>query len=164
MKNLLPFATLFLCLFKSHGQPRIEDTLKKLNNHSVPYITTKELKLHTHYTLLDARESKEYAVSRLAEALWIGYETFSATDIQSLIPHKNTPLVVYCSIGIRSEHIGEKLGQLGYTKVLNLYGGIFKWKNQGNPVYNSRGQETDSVHAYNRYWGRLLTHGEKVYH
>ena len=40
-------------------------------------------------------------------------------------------IIVYCSIGVRSEDIGEKLKELGYTKILNLYGGIFDWKNKG---------------------------------
>jgi hypothetical protein len=70
---------------------------------------------------------------------------------------------VYCSVGYRSERIGEKLLKLGYTDVVNLYGGIFEWKNQGLDVYNSSNYPTDSVHTYNKSWGKWLVKGIKVY-
>ncbi|MDX1363722.1 rhodanese-like domain-containing protein [Arenibacter latericius] len=163
MKILLPLAAFFICYFNSHGQQDIENTLQKLNKHSVPYITNDELNLQPHFILLDARGNQEYAVSRLPGAVWIGYKDFNASKIQDLIPNKNTPIVVYCSIGVRSEKIGEKLIKLGYSQVLNLYGGIFDWKNKGNLVYNSKGHATDSVHVYNKHWGNLLTNGKKAY-
>ncbi len=140
MKILLPLVAFFLCFLNSHGQQDIENTLQKLNNHSVPYITTDELNLQSQFTLLDAREKQEYAVSKLPGAVRIGYTNFNPTNIQTIIPDKNTPIVVYCSIGVRSEKIGEELIKLGYTQVLNLYGGIFDWKNKGYLVYNSKGQ------------------------
>jgi len=71
--------------------------------------------------------------------------------------------VVYCSIGVRSEDIGEKLMDAGYNNVTNLYGGIFEWKNKGNQVYDTLGNETERVHAFNKHWGKLLSKGEKVY-
>ena len=71
--------------------------------------------------------------------------------------------LVYCSIGVRSENIGEKLQQLGYTNVYNLYGGIFEYKNEGGTVYNLQNKPTDSVHTYNKKWSKYLTKGNKVY-
>ncbi|HAF78076.1 MAG TPA: rhodanese-like domain-containing protein, partial [Maribacter sp.] len=79
------------------------------------------------------------------------------------LPDKTQPIIVYCSIGVRSEDIGEKLKELGYTKILNLYGGIFDWKNKGGQVFNSKEIPTDSVHAFSRHWGKLLQEGIKVY-
>src|SRR5690606_42136192 len=52
------------------------------------------------------------------------------------IPKQST-IVVYCAVGNRAERIGEKLLKAGYKHVYNLYGGIFEWMNQGNPVYTS---------------------------
>ncbi len=70
---------------------------------------------------------------------------------------------MYCSVGVRSERVGEKLQQAGFKNVRNLYGGIFAWKNKGYVVYNQQNEPTDSVHAYNRYWGQWLTKATKVY-
>lgn len=112
-------------------------------------------------TLLDAREKAEYNVSHLKNARWIGYDDFNIQRVSGI--SKNAPIVVYCSIGVRSEKIGKQLKDAGYTNVRNLYGSIFEWVNQGNPVYDNAGKPTKKVHAYNRVWGVWLNEGEKVY-
>jgi len=145
------------------GQKKLERTLKQLNSESVPYVYVNELKQTAHAVLLDTRKQVEYNVSHLKDAIWVGYKTFSEDSITAKITDKNTPIVVYCSIGVRSEDIGEKLQKAGYTNVKNLYGGIFEWKNQGNLVYKNNTTETDSVHTFNKQWGKLLTQGIKVY-
>lgn len=112
-------------------------------------------------TLLDAREKKEYNVSHLKNARWVGYEDFNMQRVSG-VP-KDAPIVIYCSIGVRSEKLGIKLQQAGFTNVRNLYGSIFEWVNQDNPVYDNSGKRTNKVHAYNRVWGVWLNEGEKVY-
>ncbi|SIS41962.1 Rhodanese-related sulfurtransferase [Zobellia uliginosa] len=155
---------LFLWLTSiSFAQSKIDKTLKKLNEASVDYIHADSLKNASNAVLLDAREKSEYEVSHLKNAIWVGYDTFELDSIVQKIKNKNSEIVVYCSIGVRSEDIGEKLQQAGYTKVKNLYGGIFEWKNRGNPVFDSSGNETEQVHAFNKQWGKLLKNGQKVY-
>ena len=121
------------------------------------------LEMNDSIVLLDAREIDEYEVSHLKNAVWVGNSDFDPDKVMQTVPKKEQAIVVYCSIGVRSEDIGEKLLELGYTNVKNLYGGIFEWKNKNGTVYNPKGVETDSVHAYNRLWGRLLKKGIKVY-
>lgn len=134
-----------------------------MNKESVPYIqVAKAIKMDS-IVFLDAREIEEYEVSHLKNAVWVGYDTFDAEIVKDSIPDTSTSIVVYCSIGVRSEDIGEKLQKLGYSNIQNLYGGIFKWKNLGYPVFDSIGNETEKVHAYSKLWGKLLTKGEKVY-
>ena len=145
------------------GQKKIARTLKQLNSESVPYIYVNELNQTTTPILLDTRKQEEYTVSHLKDAIWVGYKSFEEDSVTAKITDKNTPIVVYCSIGVRSEDIGEKLLKAGYTNVKNLYGGIFEWKNQGNSVYKNPVTETDSVHTFNRQWGKLLNQGVKVY-
>ncbi len=53
---------------------------------------------------------------------------------------EESKVVVYCSVGYRSEKIAEKLKAAGYKNVFNLYGGIFEWENQNLPVYDSNGE------------------------
>lgn len=139
-----------------------DQLLKSMLKQDVPLITVSELaKMPQKPLLLDARERHEYAVSHIPGAQWIGYETFNLTSLKN-IP-KNTPLVVYCSIGVRSEKIGRELKAAGFTQVQNLYGSIFEWVNQGHPVESAPGKPTQRVHAYNRMWGVWLQKGKKVY-
>ena len=42
---------------------------------------------------------------------------------------QDAPIVVYCSVGIRSQRVGQQLLEAGYTQVWNLRGGIFKFGN-----------------------------------
>ena len=156
--SLLVFC--FVCT--GFTQNTIEKNLQKFNDESVPYITMEEIKEH-EVTLLDTRTKSEFEVSHLKGAVWVGYRTFNIDSIVNSFPQKNTPIVVYCSIGVRSEDIGEQLIKAGYRDVKNLYGGIFAWKNKGNPVYNLNKKETDSIHAFSKQWGKLLTKGKKVY-
>jgi rhodanese-related sulfurtransferase len=111
------------------------------------------------YVFLDARESEEYEVSHIKSAQWVGYEDFSMEGVKL---SKHDTIVVYCSIGYRSEKIGEKLIDEGYLHVYNLYGGVFKWINDGNPVY-IHGQETNRIHTYNKKWSKWVNKGEKIY-
>jgi len=110
--------------------------------------------------ILDAREKREYEVSHLRGARWVGYDDFDLSRVKDL--PKDTPIVVYCSVGYRSGVVANKLLTAGFENVENLYGGIFEWKNRGYPVYRDTA-ETDSVHAYNRKWGIWLQKGKKVY-
>lgn len=163
MKFLLHFFTSLLCLYGLYGQGTIDKAIKKYNNNTVPYIHVEKLKLNTQFLLLDTREKAEFEVSHLKNAIWVGDKEFDVDKVSSIIPDNNTPIVVYCSIGVRSEDVGERLSKNGYTQVFNLYGGIFKWKNEGFKVYDSHGKETENVHGFNKHWGKMLTNGTKVY-
>lgn len=145
------------------AQTKIDRTLKKLNKESVPYIMVDSLSATSEVILLDTRKKEEYDVSHLENAIWVGYKEFQLDSVLAHIPDTESEIVVYCSIGVRSEDIGEKLIKAGYNNVTNLYGGIFEWKNKGNQVHDSIGNETERIHAFNKHWGKLLRVGEKVY-
>lgn len=137
--------------------------LKTMLRETVPAISVEQLsqKDLDKVVLLDARTKNEYDVSHLKNATWIGYDDFNLSRVKGL--DKEQEVVIYCSIGVRSEKIGEKLQEAGFQNVKNLYGSIFEWVNAGNPVYGPDGEPTQKVHAYNRKWGIWLTKGEKVY-
>ena len=137
--------------------------LKTMIKETVPTITVAELskKDLSQMVLLDSREKKEYEVSHLKNAKWVGYDDFKLSRVND-VP-KDASIVIYCSVGVRSEKIGEKLIAAGYTNVKNLYGSIFEWVNEGYPVYNTNGKPTDRVHAYSKTWGIWLKKGVKVY-
>jgi rhodanese-related sulfurtransferase len=135
--------------------------LKTALSHSVTEISVDSLQqVQDSVILLDARSPEEYKVSHIANAQFVGYENFDSLAVAKL--YRNRPVVVYCAVGYRSEKISEKLEEMGFTNVSNLYGGIFEWKNRGNTVVNETGP-TEKVHAYNKTWGIWLRKGEKVY-
>ncbi len=153
---------LFISLGTSYGQETIKKAIDKYNDHSIPYITVGALK-ESSAVLLDAREKEEFDVSRLPDAFWVGYETFSLTHLENVPLKKDDPIVVYCAIGVRSEDVAKELKAAGYTNVKNLYGGIFQWKNEGYDVVDADGNTTEEVHAFSKQWGKLLTKAKKIY-
>jgi len=111
--------------------------------------------------VLDTREKDEYQVSHLKVARQVGFIWFDMRDVYD-IP-KDATLVVYCSIGNRSSRIAQKLSRAGYTSVYVLYGGIFEWVNEGNPVYTRNNIQTSEVHIHNKEVSKWLEKGNKVY-
>ena len=138
---------------------------KVLDDHitqTVPIISVDSLNQSlAEFTVLDAREIEEFEVSHIKNANYVGYNNFSLKKVIKEIP-TNKPIVVYCSIGYRSEKIGEQLQKKGYN-VYNLYGGIFQWTNQGYEVVDSTKKITKKVHGYDKNWGIWLTKSEVVY-
>ena len=125
----------------------------------VKHITTAELagwladSGRSQPLLLDARTAPEYEVSHLAGARRID-------PIRPLLRHmeafaRDTPVVVYCSVGYRSARVARWLGRQGFTNVRHLDGSLFAWANEGRPMV-SDGKPIREVHPYNDFWGRLL--------
>ena len=155
---------LLLISINSFSQNNLKDLLKKYNTESVPYISVDSLQaISKDVILLDAREKKEFSVSHLKNAQFVGYDKFNLKKTIKKLPNKNAKIVVYCSLGVRSEDVAEKLKKAGYTNVLNLYGGIFEWKNDGNKVFTSKNKETEKVHTCTQEWSKWLLKGEKIY-
>ena len=157
---IIIFLSLFNVVF---SQKTISDVIQQYNKNSVPYITVEELHKPNDYLLLDTREPEEFEVSHLKNAVFVGYKKFDSENFQNQYPNKEMDIVVYCSLGVRSENIGEKLQKLGYKKVRNLYGGVFEWKNKGYLVVDNEGKVTEKVHAFSKMWGKYLQKGIKVY-
>jgi rhodanese-related sulfurtransferase len=147
------------------AQKKLDKLLNKWNNKNIPYMSVETLAMtKTKAILLDAREEKEYNISHIKDALFVGYNDFKIQETLKKLPiDRNTKIVVYCSLGIRSEKIANKLFKEGYMNVYNLYGGIFEWKNAGFQVIDALGNATEKVHTFNEDWSKWLKKGEKVY-
>ena len=162
--RILSLAGLVLSTLTCSGQVKsgsYRAMLKTLLSHSVPEVQVQQVARDSSAILfLDARESKEYEVSHIQGAVHVGYDHFDISQLSDI--QKDTHIVVYCSVGYRSEKTAEKLLAAGFKDVSNLYGGIFEWVNQDQPVYDEKGK-TDRVHAYSKTWGIWLKKGKKVY-
>lgn len=164
MKLYFSYILIIFIAFSTNAQNSLSELLDKFNDKSIPYISVQELAMpKTKAIILDAREIKEYNVSHLKNAVCVGYDDFQIDSVQNKILNKDSQIVVYCSLGIRSETIAKKLKKAGYKNVFNLYGGIFEWKNKDFSVYDSNEKETEKVHTFNENWSKWLTKGEKVY-
>jgi rhodanese-related sulfurtransferase len=137
---------------------KIEEALKKMLKGSVTAISTGMLadliSTESDWVLLDSRELAEFEISHLPDAKWVGHIDFSIQRMSG-IP-KDAKVVVYCSIGVRSENIAEKLIASGFSNVRNLYGGIFAWSNEHKALVGKSKNPTLAVHGYDQRWAKLL--------
>jgi len=159
----MKFAVLAIAMFVTailNAQPHCIDVafdtqVRKYVKGSVPLIDVDMLVSEANNVLiLDAREKEEYDISHIPGAKYIGHKK---TDFSVLdgIPH-DTRIVVYCSIGYRSEIIGKRITGKGYRNVENLFGSIFEWVNRGHPLENADGEIVTMLHAYSKAWSRWV--------
>lgn len=161
---LILLAAMLSFFAKGQNKWGFETMVKTLLTEKVDTISSQELQkmlVTGQVLLLDSRANAEYEVSHLEGAKFIGYES---PDYQILEgADKSQPVVIYCSVGKRSEDIGVELKKRGFTQVYNLFGGIFDWTNRGYPVVNSSGFEVKKVHPYSTAWGIWVNNYEKDY-
>ncbi|MFK7981744.1 MAG: rhodanese-like domain-containing protein [Saprospiraceae bacterium] len=174
MKKYLLYFSFLLISFSGYGQetviksftvnPEFDKKISSTIHFTVPTMSVTTLKEEMDKVyILDAREKQEYNVSHIPNAKYIGH-TKMATDNLKDIP-KDAKVVVYCSIGYRSEEIGEKMRQEGFTNVHNLYGSIFEWVNNDFPIVDKNGKQTKQLHTYDKDWSQWVEEGkaEKVW-
>ena len=144
--------------------PKFEKTIERYLSHSVEVIGVDELhEKKDNYILLDARELSEYETSHIPGSVHFGFDKPKFNTLDDL--DKDQPIVMYCSIGFRSEKMAELLEEKGFTNVKNLYGSIFEWGNKSYPLEDSNGEQTNKIHTYNKLWSKWVenTELEKVY-
>jgi rhodanese-related sulfurtransferase len=138
-----------------------DEKVTGLIDFSVPVISVQELyKSKSDYIILDTREKEEYDISHIQDAKYIGYKDFDKKKMTA-IP-KDSKIVLYCSVGYRSEKIGKKLQKLGYTNVYNLFGSIFEWVNQGYMVVDNLNHPVFKVHTYDKKWSQWVDEDKAV--
>jgi rhodanese-related sulfurtransferase len=89
------------------------------------------------FHFIDVREDEEFAKDRAQGARHIGRGVLER-DIENLVPDKQTEIVLYCGGGYRSALAAESLGQMGYTNVWSMEGGIRAWREAGYPLEQER--------------------------
>jgi rhodanese-related sulfurtransferase len=134
-------------LFGDLTWPRINAYLDK-EYPEVANLSTKELAAQSGVTLLDTRTLDEFNASHIP-----GAKHFDSSKAFVSNLTKSTPIVVYCSVGVRSAAIAKKLQAEGFTHVKNLRGSSFMWANEGRAL---EGPAAPQVHPFNARWGALL--------
>lgn len=83
--------------------------------------------------LLDIRTSWEYNRGFIEGSLNIDYSGSAfKEDLEKL--EKNRPVFIYCAVGGRSAQAVSLFKSLGFTKVVDLKGGIVSWQRSGLPL------------------------------
>ena len=80
--------------------------------------------------LVDVREASEWDQGHLPGARHIS-KSYLEQEIETAVPDRATPVVLYCAGGIRSLFAGQTLAAMGYTDVVSMSGGFQAWKSQG---------------------------------
>jgi len=84
-------------------------------------------------TILDVRESYEYAESHLENSKLVPSSNFWA-HFDDLKLEKDTPIALYCHTGSRSMYILNNLLESGYTNAVHLERGIVDWYGQNKKL------------------------------
>ncbi|SPP66859.1 rhodanese-like domain-containing protein [Nitrospira lenta] len=85
------------------------------------------------FHFIDVREDYEFAKDHAKGASHVGKGVIER-DIETMIPEKQTPIVLYCGGGFRSVLAADALQQMGYTNVISMDGGITAWREAGYPL------------------------------
>jgi rhodanese-related sulfurtransferase len=145
------------------GRPLAFDILQRRTASKFPelkWITTEDLARwredsgQPQAVILDARTGPEFELSHLEGAIQIDPYRPSLRALHGFA--RDTAIVVYSSAGYRGARVTNWLSKVGYTKGLNLSGGIFKWANEGKPIFREENRPTAMIHPYDRKWGLLV--------
>ena len=93
----------------------------------------KRLDAGEKFTLLDVREDNEWERGHLPGAVHLG-KGIIERDIETAVPDKAAPLVLYCGGGFRSALAADNLQKMGYTNCISMDGGWRAWTTAGFPT------------------------------
>ena len=85
------------------------------------------------FHFVDVREDHEFAKDHAKGARHLG-KGIIERDIETMIPDKQAPVVLYCGGGFRLVLAADALQQMGYTNLVSMDGGIKAWKEAGYPL------------------------------
>ena len=127
-KNFAAWVLLLLLTVSLAGCCSREEDTK--NTVSYQQITAEEAKSmmeeQPDAVILDVREQDEYDAGHIPGAVLLTVGTINEETAASVIPEKDTVVLVYCRSGNRSKTASQALADLGYTQIYE-FGGIKDW-------------------------------------
>jgi len=106
-----------------------EEAKKRIKECTVGDIQAK-LTQGIQFHFIDVREDHEFLIDHAAGACHLS-KGIIERDIESVIPEKNTLIILYCGGGYRSALVADTLQLMGYKNVLSLVGGIKALRDAG---------------------------------
>jgi len=112
----------------------VPETPEEINvKNGIPQISVKELKgrmdAGEDLFILDVREPYEYRIAQ------IGGTLIPLNDVPNRLAEidREREIIVHCRSGVRSQRVAEFLKQQGYSRVINMAGGILAWADEIDP-------------------------------
>ncbi|MDW7773308.1 MAG: rhodanese-like domain-containing protein [Desulfobulbaceae bacterium] len=156
--NTIIFAVIFVPFIAAAGLPieQVNQNVEKLwkpIKENQPHVTAVEFKKimdsGEKFILLDVRTEEEYNVAHLPGAVHV-----SRGLIEWVVPKKitdtDTKIFAYCRTGARSAFVTQRLIEMGYTDVTNIYDAFKGWVEAGYPVYNDHGEFILTADAFEK--------------
>jgi adenylyltransferase/sulfurtransferase len=100
--------------------------------------------------VLDVREREEYEQGLIPGAIHIPRGNLE-TRIESRVPDRSTPIIIYCASGARSAYAAKTLADLGYQDVVSLATGFSGWKHNGYDWTQPRTLRPEQLERYSRH-------------
>lgn len=91
---------------------------------------TEALRRRGGTVLVDVREAAEWDQGHVPGAVHLS-RSYLEQQVESAVPDRSTPVVLYCAGGVRSLFAAQTLAAMGYTDVASMSGGFQAWKSQG---------------------------------
>lgn len=89
------------------------------------------------FRFVDVREDNEYETDHATGAIHLGKGVIER-DIETVLPNKEEPIVLYCGGGYRSLLAADSIRQMGYSNVMSMDGGMKAWRAAGYPIERGR--------------------------
>jgi len=103
--------------------------IKETDVHAVK----KQMDAGEKFILVDTREESEWARGHMPGAVHMSKGVIER-DVETRIPDKTAPIVLYCGGGFRSALAADNLQKMGYTNVVSMDGGWRGWTEAGYPT------------------------------
>ena len=138
LKTIKAFKDWFIIKAKKEGSEISVEETRQLLQRKEPVV------------LLDIREKEEIALGYIEGAIFLRQGLLSE-KVESLLPDKNVPVVVYCAGGIRSLAAAKVMKERGYTQVFSMAKGIDGWKKAGYEVVSDSELTPEQLTRYSRH-------------
>jgi molybdopterin/thiamine biosynthesis adenylyltransferase/rhodanese-related sulfurtransferase len=126
------------------------DVLRQVRSEIDELSTGEAAALADRPVFVDVRDREEWDEGHIPGALHVP-RSFLESRIESAVPDRDQPIVVYCASGNRSAFATRTLEELGYTEVRNLAGGYVDWKRNGLPTQLPRSLDAERRARYSRH-------------
>ena len=96
----------------------------------------------TDVAIIDVRDPPEFVLAHIEQATNIGLDKLP-TQLNTLMPYKDKPVLIACQNGTRSAAAGKILTKAGFSQVFVITGGMDAWQEDYKlPVKVSKAAKT----------------------
>src|SRR6202049_3840808 len=113
-------------------------------------VTPQQMRAEPGRLVIDVRERNEFEEGHVPGAVHLS-KGFIETQIEDLVPSRETPITLYCAGGVRSLLAARAIRELGYTNVESLGGGFGAWKQAGYDFVVPKALTAQQKQRYRRH-------------